>query len=558
MLDTKQSNINYKIFNKNESDIELTALYCRLSQDDGNIGDSDSIQNQKKLLSEYAEKNNFTPYRFYIDDGFSGTTFERPSFKNMLSDTENGSIKRIICKDLSRFGRDYIQVGFYTEILFPEKDIHFIAINDDVDSNISKDNDLTPFKNLFNEWYAKDTSKKIRAIVKSKGMSGEKLSSFAPYGYYKNPDNPKEWLVDEESSKIVRYIFKLCLEGHGPLQIANILKERKFLCPSAYAHSKSYPIVAKTPSNPYQWSSVVVSSILERMEYLGHTVNFKTHRKSYKHSKKIFNDKKDWKIFKNTHEAIIDQSTYDMVQKIRQGRRRQNRDGYVSIFSGILFCADCGAKMTFAKQNDYAKDHYICSNYRHNTRACSIHYIRYKVVEEILLENIRETISYVKDYENEFVEMIIDTNLKARNKLLLKKKHELLEKEKRYNYLDELFQHIYEDNIIGKLSDERFKKLSQGYEKEQNILECEINNIKNELVKKESENVNVKNFLKIVRKYTRIEKLTSEILHEFIDKIIIHEADKSTGKRIQEIEIVYNHVGKIDQSKIKIYNGKAI
>lgn len=214
--------------------------------------------------------------------------------------------------------------------------------------------------------------------------------------------------------------------------------------------------------------------------------------------------------------------------------------------------------MTFAKQNDYAKDHYICSNYRHNTRACSIHYIRYKVIEEILLENIRETISYVKDYENEFVEMIIDTNLKARNKLLLKKKHELLEKEKRYNYLDELFQRIYEDNIIGKLSDERFKKLSQGYEKEQNILECEINNIKNELVKKESENVNVKNFLKIVRKYTRIEKLTSEILHEFIDKIIIHEADKSTGKRIQEIEIVYNHVGKIDQSKIKIYNGKAI
>lgn len=283
-----------------ETDTGITALYCRLSQDDGNVGDSDSIINQKKILAEYAERNGYTPYQFYIDDGFSGTNFERPQFKQMIEDAKKGTVKRIICKDLSRFGRDYIKVGLYTEFIFPDKDIHFIAVNDDVDSNVQKDNDLAPFKNLFNEWYARDTSKKIKAVKKAKGLAGEHMSCVAPYGYRKNPDNPKEWLIDEESAEVVREIFRLCVDGYGPRRIANILTERKILIPSAYALEKGYAVRNNIPKNPCQWSSTVVVDVLERMDYLGHTVNFKTHRKSYKQKKKIENDKSEWKIFENT------------------------------------------------------------------------------------------------------------------------------------------------------------------------------------------------------------------------------------------------------------------
>ena len=265
------------------TDTGITVLYCRLSQDDGNVGDSDSIINQKKILAEYAERNGYTPYQFYIDDGFSGTNFERPQFKQMIEDAKKGTVKRIICKDLSRFGRDYIKVGLYTEFIFPDKDIHFIAVNDDVDSNVQKDNDLAPFKNLFNEWYARDTSKKIKAVKKeAKGLAGEHMSCVAPYGYRKNPDNPKEWLIDEESAEVVREIFRLCVDGYGPRRIANILTERKILIPSAYALEKGYAVRNNIPKNPCQWSSTVVVDVLERMDYLGHTVNFKTHRKVLK------------------------------------------------------------------------------------------------------------------------------------------------------------------------------------------------------------------------------------------------------------------------------------
>ena len=268
-----------------------------MSQDNGNVGDSDSIINQKKILAEYAERNGYTPYQFYIDDGFSGTNFERPQFKQMIEDAKKGTVKRIICKDLSRFGRDYIKVGLYTEFIFPDKDMHFIAVNDDVDSNVQKDNDLAPFKNLFNEWYARDTSKKIKAVKKAKGLAGEHMGCVAPYGYRKNPDNPKEWLIDEESAEVVREIFRLCVDGYGPRRIANILTERKILIPSAYALEKGYAVRNNIPKNPCQWSSTVVVDVLERMDYLGHTVNFKTHRKSYKQKKKIENDKSEWKIF---------------------------------------------------------------------------------------------------------------------------------------------------------------------------------------------------------------------------------------------------------------------
>lgn len=543
-----------------ETDTGITALYCRLSQDDGNVGDSDSIINQKKILAEYAERNGYTPYQFYIDDGFSGTNFERPQFKQMIEDAKKGTVKRIICKDLSRFGRDYIKVGLYTEFIFPDKDIHFIAVNDDVDSNVQKDNDLAPFKNLFNEWYARDTSKKIKAVKKAKGLAGEHMSCVAPYGYRKNPDNPKEWLIDEESAEVVREIFRLCVDGYGPRRIANILTERKILIPSAYALEKGYAVRNIIPKNPCQWSSTVVVDVLERMDYLGHTVNFKTHRKSYKQKKKIENDKSEWKIFENTHEPIIDKSTFDIVQKIRANRKRPTKMGEMPMFSGILYCADCGKKLSFHRRaNDPdTKHNFVCSNYRSDTHNCSMHYIRNVVVEQLVLENLREVVSYVKAYEDEFVQMVMDADIKQKSKELAKKKRVLSDKEKRYTQLDGLFQHIYEDNVSGKLSDERFVKLSQGYEAEQKDLQSEIEALRMELSQEKQQSVNVKSFLSTVKKYTEIPELTSEIVHEFIDRIIVHEADKSSGKRIQEIEIIYNHIGVFDRSKVNVYMGKAV
>lgn len=543
-----------------ETDTGITALYCRLSQDDGNVGDSDSIINQKKMLAEYAERNGYTPYQFYIDDGFSGTNFERPQFKQMIEDAKKGTVKRIICKDLSRFGRDYIKVGLYTEFIFPDKDIHFIAVNDDVDSNVQKDNDLAPFKNLFNEWYARDTSKKIKAVKKAKGLAGEHMSCVAPYGYRKNPDNPKEWLIDEESAEVVREIFRLCVDGYGPRRIANILTERKILIPSAYALEKGYAVRNNIPKNPCQWSSTVVVDVLERMDYLGHTVNFKTHRKSYKQKKKIENDKSEWKIFENTHEPIIDKSTFDIVQKIRANRKRPTKMGEMPMFSGILYCADCGKKLSFHRRaNDPdTKHNFVCSNYRSDTHNCSMHYIRNVVVEQLVLENLREVVSYVKAYEDEFVQMVMDADIKQKSKELAKKKRVLSDKEKRYTQLDGLFQRIYEDNVGGKLSDERFVKLSQGYEAEQKDLQSEIEALRMELSQEEQQSVNVKSFLSTVKKYTEIPELTSEIVHEFIDRIIVHEADKSSGKRIQEIEIIYNHIGVFDRSKVNVYMGKAV
>lgn len=542
------------------TDTGITALYCRLSQDDGNVGDSDSIINQKKILAEYAERNSYTPYQFYIDDGFSGTNFERPQFKQMIEDAQKGIVKRIICKDLSRFGRDYIKVGLYTEFIFPDKDIHFIAVNDDVDSNVQKDNDLAPFKNLFNEWYARDTSKKIKAVKKAKGLAGEHMSCVAPYGYRKNPDNPKEWLIDEESAEVVHEIFRLCVDGYGPRRIANILTERKILIPSAYALEKGYAVRNNIPKNPFQWSSTVVVDILERMDYLGHTVNFKTHRKSYKQKKKIENDKSEWKIFENTHEPIIDKSTFDIVQKIRENRKRPTKMGEMPMFSGILFCADCGKKLSFHRRvNDPdSKHNFVCSNYRSNTHNCSMHYIRNVVVEQLVLENLREVVSYVKAYEDEFVQMVMDADIKQKNKELAKKKRLLSDKEKRFVQLDGLFQRIYEDNVSGKLSDERFLKLSQGYETEQKELQAEMESLRMELSQEEKQSVNMKSFLSTVKKYTEIPELTPEIVHEFIDRIIVHEADKSSGKRIQEIEIIYNHIGVFDRSKVNVYMGKAV
>ena len=538
---------------------EITALYCRLSQDDKQEGDSNSIINQKKILKKYALDRGYTNIQFYIDDGVSGTTFNRAGFQSMIADVEAGKVKRVIVKDMSRLGRDYLQVGMYTEIFFPEHDVHFIAVNDGVDSN-QEDNEFTPFRNIINEWYAKDTSKKIRAVKRSKGMAGEHIGSHPPYGYMKNPENKKEWIIDEEAAEVVREIFRLCVGGYGPTRIAHILTERKILCPTYYALEKGGKPRTALPADKYTWNGPVVAKILDRMDYLGHTVNFKTHVKSYKVHKTIYNSPDQWKVFEGTHEAIIDKETFEIVQKIRAGKRRPTRMGEMPMFSGLLYCADCGRKLSFHRKADEPaeKHHYLCENYRSNTANCTMHYIRNVVVERIVLENLKEVIQYVSNYEDEFVQMTMDSDMRQRNRELAQKKKRLAEIQKRIGELDTIFQRIYEDNIIGKLSDERFMKMSKGYEDEQHTLQTEANEIQSELQQEEKKSVDVKRFLAIVKKYTDLTELTPEILREFIDKIIVHAPDKSSGRRLQEIEIIYNHIGEFDRSKVTLWKGNAV
>ena len=538
---------------------EITALYCRLSQDDKQEGDSNSIINQKKILKKYAMDRGYTNIRFYIDDGISGTTFNRPGFQSMIADVEAGKVKRVIVKDMSRLGRDYLQVGMYTEIFFPEHDVHFIAVNDGVDSN-QEDNEFTPFRNIINEWYAKDTSKKIRAVKRSKGMAGEHIGSHPPYGYMKNPENKKEWIVDEEAAEVVREIFRLCVSGYGPTQIANILTERKILCPTYYALEKGGKPRTALPADKFAWNGPVVAKILDRMDYLGHTVNFKTHVKSYKVHKTIHNSPDQWKVFEGTHEAIIDKETFEIVQKIRAGKRRPTRMGEMPMFSGLLYCADCGRKLSFHRKADEPaeKHHYLCENYRSNTANCTMHYIRNVVVERIVLENLKEVIRYVSDYEDDFVRMIMDADMKQKSRELAQQKRRLAEIQKRIGELDTIFQRIYEDNIIGKLSDERFMKMSKGYEDEQRTLQAEADIIQIELQQEEKKSVDVKRFLAVVKKYTDLTELTPEILHEFVDRIIVHAPDKSSGRRLQEIEIIYNHIGEFDRSKVTLWKGNAV
>ena len=538
---------------------EITALYCRLSQDDKQEGDSNSIINQKKILKKYALDRGYTNIQFYIDDGVSGTTFNRAGFQSMIADVEAGKVKRVIVKDMSRLGRDYLQVGMYTEIFFPEHDVHFIAVNDGVDSN-QEDNEFTPFRNIINEWYAKDTSKKIRAVKRSKGMAGEHIGSHPPYGYMKNPENKKEWIIDEEAAEVVREIFRLCVGGYGPTRIAHILTERKILCPTYYALEKGGKPRTALPADKFTWNGPVVAKILDRMDYLGHTVNFKTHVKSYKVHKTIYNSPDQWKVFEGTHEAIIDKETFEIVQKIRAGKRRPTRMGEMPMFSGLLYCADCGRKLSFHRKADEPaeKHHYLCENYRSNTANCTMHYIRNVVVERIVLENLKEVIQYVSNYEDEFVRMVMDSDMRQRNRELSQKKKRLSEVQKRIGELDTIFQRIYEDNIIGKLSDERFMKMSKGYEDEQHTLQVEADEIQSELQQEEKKSVDVKRFLAIVKKYTDLTELTPEILREFIDKIIVHAPDKSSGRRLQEIEIIYNHIGEFDRSKVTLWKGNAV
>ena len=533
----------------------VTALYCRLSRDDELQGDSNSIINQKKILQKYALDHGWKNIRFYIDDGISGTTFNRPGFQEMIADIEAGIVKRVIIKDMSRLGRDYLQVGMYTEIMFPEHDVHFIAVNDGVDSK-QGDNEFTPFRNIINEWYAKDTSKKIRAVMKVKGNAGEHLTTNAPYGYMKDPANPKQWVRDNDAANVVYDIGLYVMDGYGPSQIARLLKQRKILTPAAYYESKGINCNVKPQDDPYGWNASTVAHILDRWrEYLGHTVNFKTTKKSYKSKKKIQNPESEWVIFENTHEPIWTESIADAVRLARQTRRRPTKMGEMGMFSGMMFCADCGSIMYQCRATGFRREqeYYLCAGYRKSRDICgSTHSIRTVILEELILQNLCKVVSYAREQEDQFVKMVMDMDEKERSKGLAQKKKLLTDAEKRISELDRIFKHLYEDNITGKLTDERFKKLSADYEAEQAALQTQANSLREEIQEEESKCANVERFLSIVRKYTEIPELTPHILHEFVEKIVVHAATDPHSKtnRKQEVDIYYKGIGILEMSRV--------
>ncbi|MBR2528923.1 MAG: DUF4368 domain-containing protein [Blautia sp.] len=526
---------------------KITALYCRLSRDDELQGDSNSIKNQKAILQKYADDNGFTDTAFFVDDGYSGTNFDRPDWQRLMGLVDEGKVGTIIVKDMSRLGRDYLKVGMYTEMVFPNADVRFIAINNGVDSANQAENDMTPFINIFNEFYAKDTSRKIRSVFKAKGQAGKPLCTNPPYGYVKDPEDKLHWIVDEEAAGNVREVFRLCVQGYGVSQIANEMSKRHVLNSTAYAKANGRQIADnRSDTENYEWTSSTVSHMLSRPEYLGHTVNFKTYRKSYKQKKKLKNDPSEWQIFENTHEAIIDQETYDIVQRIRDGRRRVTPMGEMPLLSGMVFCADCGAKLYQVRHRGWTheQEHMVCATYRKKGKEiCSSHQIRNCVLEELLLDGVRSVTAFARDHEDEFVEMVTKKKRAEVDRSLRDGKRELEQAQTRIRKLDEIIQHLYEDNLEGKINDERFVKLSENYENEQKTLEARVSELRSLIASEQEANVNVGRFLDLVRRYTDIRELTAEIIREFVERIYVHQAERVNGKKVQRIRIVWNCIG---------------
>lgn len=528
----------------------VTALYCRLSCDDDNEGESLSIENQKKLLTQYADEKGFFNTRFYVDDGISGTTFERDGFKAMLNDVQNGEVKTVIVKDMSRFGRDYIQVGMYTEILFPQNNVRFIAINDSYDS-ANGDNDFIPFKNIMNEWYAKDTSKKIKAVNRARARAGEHLTSNVPYGYIKNPDNPKQWIIDEEAAEVVREIFQLYLQGMNTNQISVSLSSRQILVPTAYKSIHGIVNRKFTDETKFLWNGGTITRILENGSYVGNTVNGKSMRKSFKIKKRINVSQEEWQIVPNTQEAIIDCETWNLVQKIRQGRRRNVKHNHqIPVLSGHLFCADCGRKLYYVKPPKQA-EYYCCSGYRKRTHSCTGHHIRADVVEQILIRQINDVMKFVSEYEDEFVRQVMERGTTEHLKQTSSLKKTIDTAKRRIEQIDSVISQLYEDKVAGQITAEMFTKLSAKYIAEQEEQSAALKVSQRELVALEAKKTDTTKFIDLVRKYSQITELTPQILNEFIDKVTVHQAVKVDGKRRQDIEVYFNGVGKISSDAEK-------
>ena len=528
----------------------ITALYPRLSHGDELQGESNSISNQKRILETYAKQNGFTNLRWYTDDGYSGANFQRPGFQAMLADIEAGKVGTVIVKDMSRLGRNYLQVGMYTEMIFPQKNVRFIAINDGVDS-AQGENDFAPLRNIFNEWLVRDTSKKIKAVKRSKGMSGKPITSKPVYGYLMDED--ENFIVDEEAAPVVRQIYSLCLAGNGPTKIARMLTEQQIPTPGTLEYRRTGSTRRYHPGYECRWATNTVVHLLENREYTGCLVNFKTDKVSYKLKHSIENPPEKQVIFENHHEPIIDRETWERVQELRKQRKRPNRYDEVGLFSGILFCADCGSVMYQQRyQTDKRKqDCYICGSYKKRTADCTAHFIRTDLLTAGVTENLRKITSYASKHEARFMKLLVEQNEDGGRRRNAAKKKELETAQKRISELSAIFKRLYEDSVTGRISDERFSELSADYEAEQKELKERAAGLQEELSKAQEATENAEKFMKVVRKHTSFEELTPTLLREFVEKIVIHESVALDGKRRgklrrQEIEIYYSFVGKVE------------
>ena len=523
-----------------------TALYCRLSQDDGIEGDSNSIQNQKAILQKFAEDHHFSSPCFYVDDGFSGGNFQRPAFQQMISDMENGEIGIIVTKDLSRLGRNQLHTGLYIEERFPMFGVRYIAINDNVDTDSSESNDLMPFKNLFNEWFIRDTSRKIRAVLKAKAERGERLGTRAPYGYRKDPDT-KKLLVDEEAAAIVRRIFAMCAGGSGPSQIACILKKEHILTPAMYAYSK-YGIthVGLDTQRPYHWSGDTVADMLENEIYLGNTVNMKHSSRSYKDKRRVEHPREECMVFENTHPALITREVWDIVQRVRKNKRRLTKMEEQNKYSGLVFCADCGSNMVLHRAHTMSAsyNHFTCRTYKKDGEACTGHYIRECVLDEIVLEDLRRVTSAAREHPEKFAAYIGRKQSAELQREIRRQEKELAAMRKRKAELDAIFKKLYEDSVLGRITTEQFQMLSGSYTEEQKLITVGIPQKENE-IQRLRETVNeTDSFLYKAKRYTDITELTPELLRLFIEKIVVHEKEVKWSKHApQTVEIYYNGIG---------------
>ena len=535
--------------NNNKKSRDVTAfLYERLSRDDNMDGESYSIGNQKKLLIKVAKEKGYTNLVHFFDDGISGVTMDRPGFADMIQQLEQGKAAAVFVKDLSRLGRNYIEVGRLTEEFFPNHDIRLVAVSDNIDTD-EGENELAPIRNLFNEWYARDISKKRRISNKIKGNAGEPMGQ-PPYGYIKDPENPKRWIVDEEAARVVRRIYRMTLEGVGTEQIAAKLEEDGVLTPRAYWHSKGINRPGKVKDlPPTHWNSSSVIKMLSVQEYCGDILNFKTYSKSYKNKKRLENDRENWAIFKDVHEPIIERAVFEQVQQKRgKMRKRQAKDGERSMFSGLLVCADCGSNLHFHfYQGNPEIKYFNCSNYKGNRGTCgSTHYVRVNFLEQVVHGEIRRLTKYAGLYEDDFLKEVIGHSRQAEETERRLKEKELKSLLARDDELDGLFERIYEDNVSGKLSDDRFAKMSRRYEEEQKELSEKIKKLRSEIEKQSSRATSTDMFVSIVRKYTRARKLTPRMLNELVEKIEVYNAEKIDGEWVQRLRIHYNCVGEMN------------
>lgn len=536
---------------------KITALYERLSRDDDQVGDSNSIVNQKKYLESYAEQKGYTNCRHYTDDGWSGGNFDRPAWKQLVSDIESGNVAHVIVKDMSRISRDYLQTGFYTEVMFRQHGVHFVAIANSVDSNDRNSNEFAPFLNIMNEWYLRDLSRKQKTAIRVKGESGKPTTNNAIYGYKKDPNDKNKWLIDEEAAAVVRRIFRLTIEGKGPYDIARILYDDKVETPAVYFGKRGIGVWKNKEefTNLYNWSGFIVGQILSKPEYMGHTVNFRSHKASYKDKTSVKNPKEGWLIFENTHEAVVDKETWELAQKLRKTPRRIDTLGEANPLTGLLFCADCGAKMYNHRtkgggKKPYPSDFFDCSAHtltkQKRTDACSNHHISTKALNELILSAVRTVSTYAMSNRDEFMEKLHCASQIKQEETAKSIRRKLNKDQKRISELDVIIKKLYESFAVGRISEERFDSLLSEYETEQKELQASVKSDEEQLSSFEKDAQNAEEFAELAKKYTDFSVLTAPMINEFIDKIIVHAPEKIDGERVQEVEIYFNFIGKIE------------